>query len=438
VLAASTIKLHHMLLKPAMLNSMQLYLSNHAGHVRGIELHNLLASYGQYPILQQLPHGKLQKLNSLSCKWMRLQLQPGGGFQGVLSAGAPLKQLKLHCCELLDNEDGLSAALSLLPDLQHLSLDLNSGSHANRHLQLPSKALLGLSRLTYLELHQGLQDSDGFQQLRCLTCLQDLRLNCFGPGIYVGASMMSGLKQLTRLTLKGRSGEVIFEPGALAGKTLLQHLELPECKIAGGSVGVAELMHHLHQLEHCTHLNLCDSLRSDTAVVSSPAAATFSALTASSKLQHLNISGCPLPAGVWQHIFPAGKQLQHLRALNISHVHEWQGPATTPDGNRLVGCCPGLQSLQMRELQYNAELLAPLSQLSRLSELYLLPAERSPEGLEVVCQLTGLRRLEMWVPKKDKSLLLLVAQLKHLTHFGDGRCLQLTGGPRSQGVSLQC
>ena len=248
--------------------------------------------------------------------------------------------------------------------------------------------------------------------------------------------MISGLQQLTHLTLKGRQGRVAVEPGALAGKTLLQHLELPEGRIAGGSGGIAELMHHLQQLQHCTHPNLCDSVRSDT-VVSSPAAATFSALTASSKLQHLDISGCQLPAEVWQHVSPVGRQLLHLRELNVSHVHDCQGPATAPEGSRLVSCCPGLQSLLMQELQYNAELLAPLSELGSLRELCLCSAKRSPEGLAVVGQLTGLRRLEMWVPKNDKSVLLLLAQLKHLTHFSDGRHLQLTGGPRSQGVGLQ-
>ena len=155
MLAASSIKLHRMLVTPAMLSSLQLYLSNQGECVHGIELHNLLASNGHYPILQQLPHGKLQKLNSLSVKWLRLQLQPGGGFQGVLAARAPLKQLELQCCELLDNEGGLSAALSLLPDLQHLSLVVNS--RPNRHWGFPSNALLGLLQLTYFELRQGLQ-----------------------------------------------------------------------------------------------------------------------------------------------------------------------------------------------------------------------------------------------------------------------------------------
>ena len=51
-------------------------------------------------------------------------------------------------------------------------------------------------------------------------------------------------------------------------------------------------------------------------------AADFSALTASSKLQHLSLSRCWLPAGVWQHMFPAGRQLPQLRSLKITYVRE--------------------------------------------------------------------------------------------------------------------
>jgi hypothetical protein len=40
---------------------------------------------------------------------LRLQLQPGRGYQGVLRAGMPLQQLCLDHCELLDGDEGLWA-----------------------------------------------------------------------------------------------------------------------------------------------------------------------------------------------------------------------------------------------------------------------------------------------------------------------------------------
>ena len=47
-------------------------------------------------------------------------------------------------------------------------------------------------------------------------------------------------------------------------------------------------------------------------------AAAFSALTASSKLQHLAVNWWTLPAGVGQHVFPSGRQLLNLRSLDLT------------------------------------------------------------------------------------------------------------------------
>jgi hypothetical protein len=147
------------------------------------------------------------------------------------------------------------------------------------------------------------------------------------------------------------------------------------------------------ELQQLTYLNLECSLEA-----TAPAAA-YSALTASSKLKHLNVNRCMLPTGVWQHVFPAGRQLPHLQELDVGyctvHTSEDLAAAAAPEGSRLVSCCPALRSLQMQQLQYSAELLAPLTGLSGLHELYMRPANESPEGLEVVYQLTGLRLLQM-------------------------------------------
>jgi hypothetical protein len=89
-------------------------------------------------------------------------------------------------------------------------------------------------------------------------------------------------------------------------------------------------------------------------------------------LQHLAIKESELPAGVWQHIFPAGRQPPHLQTLQIDRVHEPSNDfyrecaATAPNVSLLVDCCPRLRSLSMEELVYNAVLLAPLTGLSAL------------------------------------------------------------------------
>lgn len=68
--------------------------------------------------------------------------------------------------------------------------------------------------------------------------------------------------------------------------TQLQHLELVRYSIAGGS-GTAQLLLHLQPLQQLTHLNLTHTPRSNEP---NPPAEAYSAVTASSMLQHLNIS----------------------------------------------------------------------------------------------------------------------------------------------------
>jgi hypothetical protein len=116
-----------------------------------------------------------------------------------------------------------------------------------------------------------------------------------------------------------------------------------------------------------------------------PPSAAYSALTASSQLQHLSISECTLPTGVWQHVFPAGRHLPHLQSLNISYVKQATdyGYAAAPEGSRLVSCCPGLQSLDMGLLQYNAEGLLQLIQLLHITKLTFTEDNNTAKVLQV-------------------------------------------------------
>mgnify|MGYP001807339364 CR=1 FL=1 len=93
-------------------------------------------------------------------------------------------------------------------------------------------------------------------------------------------------------------------------------------------------------------------------------------------------------------------------------------PATAPEGGRLVSCCPGLQHLDMRWLQYNADVLGPLPGLSSLCTVLLSPVNVT-KGLEVVGQLPQLRHLVLHASGVDapKGLLLHVTHLKQLTYL---------------------
>jgi hypothetical protein len=190
------------------------YLTNHGQHIDSINLEG-----NGLPDLQQLPHSSLLRLSRLQFSWFRLQLQPGNGSHGLLGAGLPLKQLRLYKCRLSDGVVGLSAALALLPDMQHLSLSWNLDcSGDGDYISYLSSALVLSPQLTYLELTGGPAGPGGLQSLQeltglqGLTRLQDLLLDSLGAQI-IQASTLSGLQQVARLKLHGVAGRSRFEPG---------------------------------------------------------------------------------------------------------------------------------------------------------------------------------------------------------------------------------
>jgi hypothetical protein len=396
------------------------YLSKHGQHVNSLELrgHPVLSRWIQ---LRQLP--PQVQLSSLQLERLCLQLQPGNGFQGVLGAAATvaaLMQLELSDCELLGSgaSQALAAALTQLPaGLEHLTVrELFIRGHM---VSFPAGVLQQLPHLTYLELGEvniaGVDDtSPVLQPLQALTRLVGLKLTCLEE-VAVTSSMLSGMQQLTYLEMD--EGEQL-EPGCLAGKVKLQHLCLSDCSIDGGGAGVAQLLSHLQPLQQLTQLTLDSSLQAVEG--SNPPASAYAALTASSKLQHLDISGCTLPAGVWQHLFPTGKQLPHLQSLSITGAKQASGAyAQAPESSRLVSCCPGLDCLLMGLLQGSADLLAALTGLSRLQTLRCGWDEGTAEVVQAVYQLTGLRQLDVWGSALiwEEGSLLQLTQLKQLTSW---------------------
>ena len=404
-------------------DSVLLYLANHGQYVKSIDIAGTSDGCEPTVTFHELPYS-LQGLTSLVAKGLRLQLQPGDGHQGVLGLGAAPKQLQVDGCMLLDGVEALTAALSLLPGLQHLSIVDNSNSDSVVHswrLDVPSG---DLQQLTYLELTWcNLEVPDSLQHLQAMTGLQDLRLGIVSGYIEslssycVKASMLLGLKHLTRLQLFHMLGRaMLMEPGALAGHTQLQHLMIRGCSyFQEGEAEAEELLSHLQKMQHLTHLDL-GSYNASHQEPSVPTAA-YSAVTASSKLQHLDISCCMLPPGAWQHMFPAGRHLPHLQALVVNEVRHPSGAAVAPEVSRLVSCCPGLQTLLMDYMQYSSELLAPLTGLSSLHELSLRSACVSTEGMEVVSQLTGLRRLTLYGCSHAVGLMLSLTHLQQLTYL---------------------
>ena len=411
-------------------DSMLLYLANHGMHVDNMSLRAVGKSFFAVP-LRQLP--PTLQLTSLELCNIYLQLQPGWGFQGVLGyAGvSALKRLQLEDCTVLDGggAEGLAAALSWLPaGLEHFSI--RGQLYNSSAVCLPTGVLEQLQQLTSLELSGKwmlLQGPDkaglALQPPGDLTRLVDLRLEGvrgMAGGLRVIASMLSGACHLTRLDVSSAN----FEVDTLAGRTHLQHLHLPLCKACGGPAGEAQLLSYLQHLQQLTHLDLKNVLQSSEA--SNPPAAAYAALTASSKLRHLNITGCTLPNGVWQHMFSAAKQLPHLRCLNVSGVRQGHGSSSigpAPEGSRLVSCCPTLESLGVEELNHGTGLLNALQGLSGLHTLSVGDGAHTATSWQLLCQLTGLRSLSVTFLHHDcldpfidpKGPLLQLTQLQHLT-----------------------
>jgi hypothetical protein len=276
--------------------------------------------------------------------------------------------------------------------------------------------------------------SSALEHLGALTGLQDLRLDIEDYELITGA-MLEGLTALTSLRLdRPDPGSAQLEPEVLSSKSRLQHLRLAHVSfIAGRDVNhvlthpTAAVLSQLEHLQALTHLDLQGAL--SLCMPDAPAAA-FTVLTACSNLFYLNIANNRFPPDIWQQLFVPGKQLPHLRHLDVSSVRLDSNPLDEPslqmsasDAQQLVGCCPGLQQLHAPSVLRHSAALAALSALSSLSKL---KAREVQQGwADAVSQCKHLVHLEilplpnrvfpdaMSVPLRDE--LLQLTQLMGLT-----------------------
>jgi hypothetical protein len=390
----------------ARVESFLLYLAKHGKYVRSLVLR---APMSWQPL--KLPPS-LTKLDSLQLANTTLQLQPD-----VLRAEFPLTRLELSSCTLLDGAQGLEAALAQLPDLQHLSVE--NVFHESAYEVFPTAVLSYLTNLTCLALRveagSSRDISAALGSLQALTRLADLELYSFSEGFCrVNVDMLSGASQLTRLVLFHQC----FEPRALTGKTQLQHLSLRACSFAA-EAGVSQLLSELQHLTQLTHLDLTRSCRLMAAAEGghSPPSTAYASLTASSRLQHLDLSGLTLPSAAWQYMCPPGRTLPQLQYLNIRHVQEADRSAVVPNTSALVSCCPGLQTL-LSSMPCSTAQLEPLQRLTGLRNLALGSLNRGDadfEGVQVLCQLTGLQELELSGAHSSTAQMLQLTRLTGLT-----------------------
>jgi hypothetical protein len=233
--------------------------------------------------------------------------------------------------------------------------------------------------------------------------------------------------------------ELSLDPAVLAPLQQLQHMRYIEgypfrvgtagCGTAGGAAAL------FAQLAHMTRLTCLQLKCAARAGPRMPAA--FSALTASSALQRLEVDTATYGEGVvmfqdmWQHAFPAGLQLPHLHHLVLSANSDDDPaevvvapveavaaatPAATADEpfsgssspasrshgrqvpwqqqclSRLVSCCPSLQSLDITWALSGPVVLTPLLQLPHLTALSVQHVSDA-DVWNVLARLPGLCRL---------------------------------------------
>ena len=348
-----------------------------------------------------------------------------------------LTDLLLHGDSLL-SAPNLTAVVSALPSLQHLSLGGTSISMSPLLLEapLPHDLLQQLPQgITHLELSEcdGLSGAalEGLSRLtRCSHLVLD---NCATP-TQVSLAVLHELSGLTGLQISGcafRGMRIATLPdfsqfstlchlhvafledqfgpadwslqcSKLQSTTTLQYLHL-EC--GGGGIHAssgAQLLATLLQLTGLTHLGLV-GLCGRGAFRDCPAAA-FAAITASSSLQHLDLSYSVLQPdpgnaqqGVgngnpWPFIFPP-KRLLHLSTLALRAV---QPKLTDEDLQACVSCCPELRELHVSHAlapdATRTVLPHPLLQLSGLTHLSASDCWDNTMGM--LAQLTRLQVLQ--------------------------------------------
>jgi hypothetical protein len=233
----------------------------------------------------------------------------------------------------------ISAVPAAIPNLQHLTHLGLTGRYAD------DAVLPGVQHLPKLE--QLLVKTD--RQSRCTAtsfaalpvsltklCINDAN-NLSRQPIRVSLNNTPGITQLTALQWLEVSG-VEFDMALLASLQSLHHLAITVALAPVGVQGAGLTV--LSSLTVLQHLQLTPHIVPDQ-----PTPADIAALTASSQLTYLDI-GSGIARGQYSHMFPAGRQLPHLRGLRATMGLL----AGYQDTTSLGRCCPNLQHLELSHL----------------------------------------------------------------------------------------
>jgi len=380
---AATDSIEATLINQPAVDNFATYLQQHGRNLTSLILSGDCTDGIDWPQLEQLPCQHLQELHliSLNLGWGADEDRPN-----VLDNATAITRLELEDANIY------SAALSVLPSLQHLSINgcylFDSKDKDN---MVSAFAFARLQQLTHLNLFGVDIEAESLAYLSSITGLHTLHivgccdLTSSTPGLSLPPS-------LQHLELRDA-----FEPSVLAAATQLTHLDL-KCQWVSdegdASVGAC-LLGVLSKLQHLEYLRL-----SLLHINWPPASPAYQALVASSnKLRVLRVELCRLPDGAFAHIFPSAPALvvlPRLEELGVSCIPPYDVP-------RIVRCCPALQQLAL-SLIFGTWHLTALNQLSALSRLELsqancpgIPDPGTAVSIHSVARLTKLQDLALTV-----------------------------------------
>jgi hypothetical protein len=332
-----------------------------------------------------------------------------------------------------DAEQQLAAALTVLTDLQDLSLSLVR-PYVPGEGQLPwllsdsiMQQLGGLTKLTQLQLAaftKQLCSSAAVQHLSCLKRLSSLSLTkacckqhtAGEPVLYPAATVLLCLTALTSLKIScgvlSPHWDMLPSLGSLSSlqQVLLQRSTIgfyvqrlcgcvwDPATVLAGVTGLRRLQAHVpadasallaavQQQKLLAHVEL--------SVPRLAAAAAYSVCTASPELQSLVLKNIRRVDGAWGCMFPRGRLLQHLTSLQAFSCQKEQ--LSTGDLQLLVQACPALQQLQLNlspsDWPADVQLGQVLAELPHLTQL-CIPGVTNTH-LQQFLQLTGLQDLQL-------------------------------------------
>lgn len=279
-------------------------------------------------------------------------------MDGILDQCTFLTRLNLYDCTFTGDLCSVLASLTALVDLR-----LQYCTTASSLEQLPP-----LSKLTCLHIARSDIDLTGEQTFPAMPNLQSLSLIKDDDSITTEA--LAGLVALTSLTelsldskcvtpraqlgqltwlISLRLEQAHVDPDALSSLVLLTQLHLLWVQLLGA--GAPALLSSLAHLQDLQDLQLCQLYCEWP-----PASPAYAALTASSRLQSLQLLHCDLPAGVWQHVFWAGQQLPALWNLGVDwkpydeqgHIQHPAAAMCSADIEHMVNASPNLQDLMVQ------------------------------------------------------------------------------------------